>query len=337
MMRDSHGFIDICKALNIPYKFYLNTPELFNELIELLKKNPNVTILKAQPGTNLVINFVYEGESYFFNFDSHVENFFAPLVYEEVCKDLNIAAVSYDIAKIGNIEGYISKDFRKSNAKYISGFEILKESNIHKSSGDDDVLIPSLVSSYGDGEDLGYVLRRYNTLEGIWAALEIRYKDRSDMPIIIKKLMDKLVDMFIVDLYLGNLDRNNTNWQVVEYENGEVDLVPIYDCVRTLMVHPYVTTLQMPLENRSGYFDESNLETNVIKFLSHSDKEDASKYLNNIWVMASDNAHRIIDRIERKIGHFIDPNERNNLLMALEINYNCAVEFIKDYEEKIKR
>lgn len=336
-MRDSSGFIDICKLLNIPYMLYLNTPELFASLVDALKANPNVTLLKEKNGTNLVLNFIYENESYFFSFDSRVENFLAPLIYEEICHDLNIDVASCDIARIGNIEGYISKDFRKPNAKYISGYEILKESKVHKSAGDDDVLVPSLTSSFGEGEDLGLVLRRYNTLEGIWAALEIRYNQRPDMPQVVSKLMDKLINMFIVDLYLGNLDRNNTNWQIVEYENGEVDLAPIYDNVRTLMVHPYITNLAMPLENRTGYFDDNNLENNVMKFLRYSDKAIADKYSNNIWVLSKENIIKILERIEAKIGSPIPENQKQDLLFALEIHYEAAKTFISDYKEEMKR
>lgn len=44
-----------------------------------------------------------------------------------------------------------------------------------------------------------------------------------------REALDRLWDMFIIDAYIGNPDRNNGNWGVIIDKDDNVKLAPIYD------------------------------------------------------------------------------------------------------------
>ncbi len=113
-------FVDLGNILILEDKDYLTSSNNYNELIEKLKNDRRVRIVKNIPGVSLVFSFIYDREIYFFTFDARAE-IFSALFAEEVAKDMNIPVISYDLAKIGNIEGHISKNFIDPTAKYIYG------------------------------------------------------------------------------------------------------------------------------------------------------------------------------------------------------------------------
>lgn len=330
-MRDQNGYIDICKLLNIPNMHYLNTAASFDNLYIILKRNPDVLVHKYYNGANLVFSFTYNNKTYFFNFDKKVDPL-TNLIYEEICYDLGITALAYDLASLGNVRGNISQNYRQENAHYISGYDILKESGIHKSENTSDVLVPN----YQNAKE-GKILSKHNTLESIWAALEIRYKNRSNMMQIVQKLMDKLIEMFIVDIYVGNADRNYTNWEVVEYPNGEVDLAPIYDAGRSFLSDPSTVLLAMTTQTRTSFWPQDRLDDNIRSFLAISSKEYSNRLTDNIWVLSRENALKIISRIERKIGCLLPDETKDNIIEKFKKHYDTILGIINDYDEKIKR
>ncbi len=169
-------------------------------------------MLKYELGKWFGFSFEYNDETYFFSFDGRSEEI-SSLIVEEICKDLEVPCVSYDLAKIGNLRGLVSKNFKKQNAKYILGKDILVDAYIKDISYNEELLL-------------------YNNLEDIWAALEERYSAREDMPAIVEKLMNRIVDMFLIDILTGQADRGPNNWMIVEYDDGSVDLQPLFDNVR---------------------------------------------------------------------------------------------------------
>lgn len=333
-MRNNEGFIDICKILGIPNKDYLNTPDLYKELKTILEGREDVNIIKFRVGTNLVFSFNYNGETYYFNFDSRVDPY-TNLIYEEVCKELGVEAATYDLAIIGNIRGNVSPNYKKKAATYISGYKILKQSKINKAKGDEDVLAPSLFPE--SEENLGNVLLRYNTLESIWAALEIRYAGKSDMQEIVQKIMDKLTWIFAVDILLGNTDRNYTNWEIVEYPDGNVDLAPAYDGARSLMDYPFAVNLALSVETRTTYFSQLEFYDNVLKFLKVSTIKDSEKITGSLWILSEQNAMHIISKIEEKTQKPMPLSDQTFLQEKFRIYKESLEEILDDYKASLKR
>ena len=66
----------------------------------------------------------------------------------------------------------------------------------------------------GNGTDLDEVLRTIN-----------------EHPLLQKlpKVKERFWDMFVVDAYIGNSDRNNGNWGIISRYDGTMELAPVYD------------------------------------------------------------------------------------------------------------
>lgn len=59
-----------------------------------------------------------------------------------------------------------------------------------------------------------------NNLEDIWITLEEYYDRNLDYQNVVSKVMQKIVNMFIFDILIGQVDRDATNWWFIEYPNG---------------------------------------------------------------------------------------------------------------------
>lgn len=110
-----NGFIDVDKLLDIPKKEIYDVTEL---LKFILKNNNTVKVCKRRMNAQFVLGFDYNGETYYFKFDSLVSPY-NELMFYNLALDMGIDSVSYDIAKLGVYEGVISKDFKEKGAKYI--------------------------------------------------------------------------------------------------------------------------------------------------------------------------------------------------------------------------
>lgn len=120
------GYINLCEILNIPDDNYLESQDAFKQLCFKLVESKSAVITKVKAGIKLIFHFQYNGEVYYFKYDSIIEPY-NELVTEEICKHLGVESISYDLASLGDIKGVISKNFKKANANYISGKDILKD------------------------------------------------------------------------------------------------------------------------------------------------------------------------------------------------------------------
>lgn len=168
-----------------------------------------------------------------------------------------------------------------------------------------------------------------NNLEKIWFALEDRYKDRGNMQEIVKNIMKKIIDVFILDIITGQVDRNATNLEIVEYEDGTVDLQPIFDNGRAMLNDPMSTTVCLTVDH--DYW--RNLSDVIERFYLFSSSEFNGLLLNCLWVIENENIKSILDRVEEKIGCKLDDKLRDLYLLRFKIYY----EFLQDEFEYIQR
>lgn len=292
-----NGFIDVDKLLNIPKREIYDVTEL---LKFLLKNNNTVVVRKRRMNSQFVFSFDYNGETYYFKFDSFV-NPYNELIFYYLALDMGINSLPYDIAKLGVYEGVISKDFKVSGAKYIPGGDILKK--------------------YHDKKLYG----KYNTLEDIWADLEDYFKDRKDMQKIVAHLMDKLVRIFIFDLLIGQEDRHPDNWGIVKYPNGEVDLQVNLDNSRGLVDHPIMTSHQLTM-NRDYIYVEDMIE----KFQIVSSDEFSSVLPNYLWIISKENILKTFENIEAQTGYPMPDELKDEYLKKFEIYYYFFEDLLDD-------
>lgn len=116
--------------------------------------------------------------------------------------------------------------------------------------------------------------------------------------------MQQIVNMFIFDILTGQVDRDATNWYLIECPNGTLELQPLFDNVRILILHhrlapkryPEVSKLLLTVNRDIVRYFEDNLE----EFLRFSDKEFTQDLANSLWAISEENIRKIFTRIGEK-------------------------------------
>lgn len=204
------------------------------------------------------------------------------LIADELAKCYGINHVHYDIAVCNNIDGVISEDFIKDN-NYITMKEIL-------------------TNVYGESEEK-------NTLEDIWNALE-QYKinNRNLTSAEVKYLMDKIVDIFMFDILIGNTDRNTENYGFLIKDNN-IDIAPIFDnefILDTCYTGDYGFTL---------YVDHDSEDYDDVKQSSYFFRISSSEYLDRfkekLWIIDEENIENVFNRVEKRTKSKIEEKIKN--------------------------
>ncbi|MCI8460814.1 MAG: hypothetical protein HFE81_05405 [Bacilli bacterium] len=309
------GYINLDEILKLP------PIKSFEELVETLKENKKVTIKSISNHNNnkqLVFSFKYNNIEYFYKYDCPREPFklspYNELVACEIADDLFIPHVNYDLATVCGFKGLISKDFRQDYVQYISGKEFL-------------------INNHPLGNENN--IASLNNLEDIWLALEEHYDRKPEYQNIVSKVMQKIVNMFLFDILTGQVDRGDTNWWLIEYPNGLLDLQPLFDNVRILILHhqlateryPSVSKILLTVNQDVGRYCEDNLE----EFLKVSDQEFNQTLLNILWTISQENLQKVFIRIEEKTKYHM-PNELKQFYLK---EFDSQLNFITDTYDNI--
>ena len=171
---------------------------------------------------------------------------------------------------------------------------------------------------------------KYNNLRGIWHCLEVYFKDYPNMQEIVAKLMMKIVKLFIFDLVTGQEDRHEENWGVVIYENGDVDLQPIFDNSRSLEDDPEFVYYGLSLEGNSISENDKMIQ----EFLNVSSSEFSDILPNYLWVIGEENINKIFKLIEEQINCEIPPNIKRYYINVFSINYTFFKNLLNDLKTR---
>ena len=227
---------------------------------------------------SLFLVFNYNKEEYYFKNNE----FFSPyseMIVSELLNDFNINHVEYDLASLKEYKGLLSRSFRKKDANYIKGSELLMEYS---------------------GEVDKYMLEDYNNLEDIWMAIYERYKDNN----ITKKLVDQIIDLYIFDAVICNHDRHSFNFEIEEYK-GDVNLAPVYDNERFLMTDH----ISLNVDN-----SKQNLYESIEYFINTSSSEYLDRVKDKLWIISDENILKAYNRIEEKTGAKIPDEMKSGYL-----------------------
>lgn len=307
-MKRIDGFIDIDELLKLKIPEMLRF-ERYEKLIERLKNVPNFNVVKSETNYHydnplFVLRFEINGRLYYFKQDLASIPYYE-LVAEEIAHDLNLKCVSYDLAKLGRYNGVISENFKQDGAKYIMGEKLLKDFYKHNS----------------------FSLNSHNNLMNIWHVLETRYKDRNNMQEIVQNLMNGLVKLLIFDMITGQNDRHCGNWGIVEYQDGRVELQPIFDNSRMFLKLPSSHRLELTTEDDNYY-----LEDVLTNLYNVSTDEVKSFLLGSLWVINEDNIDNIIRRVEKKIACDMPDNIKNGIKANFREQYDFMFKIISSKE-----
>jgi len=293
----------------------MNRIEGYINLDEVLKnKNVDITnidtiiqspLVKTTANSNNMLLLELDNELYYFKYKKFISPY-NELIINELAYDFGISTVDYDLAILNGNKGVLSKNFRKDDAIYITGEELLN--------------------------DLDYdFFGRANNLETIWNALECRYKNHFNKREIIESLMNKLVDIFIFDIMVGHTDRHALSWEIEEY-NNMVDIIPIYDNERIFISCQGNTILSLLVDDDSDNILVKNLET----FKKISSEEYCEFIKNKMWIISDKNLEAIFARIESKTGYFIPQGMKDYYLKEYR-EHRKELEKVLDDENIRKR
>lgn len=234
--------------------------------------------------------FYYNNIKYYLKRCLNIEKLYNELIAEELAHDYGIDCSYNDIVVQNGFYYSISSDMRNIDDKYTSMAEILK--NLDDS---------------------------YNNLTDIWNILTIMYKEQ----LVVQKLMEQLIDIFLFDVLIANVDRHSMNYGIVQ-NNSEISFSYLFD--NDGMLDPisiYSGGYSIGI-NRDDYFIFENNGVHFLeKFLNVSDSYYLEYFKNKFNILSEDNIASVFNRVEDKIGSQIHPIIQQKIVR--KINDNCEV------------
>lgn len=241
---------------------------------------------------------IYDKELYYLKMCNKVRNIYNELIAEEIAHDYGIDVAIVDLFEYNDDLGIMSKSIYP-----------LSKNIVHLSE---------------------YIENSCNNLEDIWYKFDELFDNKTTL-----RLMDKLVDIFLFDVLIGNVDRHADNLSLIIDENG-VNFLPLYDNENMLAsdsINCGFYTLGVDYKDFN-----SNAEYNILeKFLSYSDYMYLDKLQSKLWIIEEDNFEKILKRVENKIGTFIQPSIRNELIYRMKENLEMIKRVISKFYKKGKK
>ena len=189
------------------------------------------------------LSFTYQGNNYYYKADKGFEYAYNELIAQKIAERLGVSCCKYYPANYKNTNGVVTKIFDTKH--YIPMIDILEK-------------YYSDSSKNYDNE---------NNLEDIWYAFDMMFDEDTTA-----KLMDELVNIFLFDILIGNIDRHNENIGIIVDDKG-VRFAPLFDN-ESMLDYEAITDGEYCLGIEKGDSFGYNLdpqENLVYKFLKLSD------------------------------------------------------------------
>lgn len=231
--------------------------------------------------------FDYKGKMYYLKRCLNIKKLYNELIAEELAHDYGIKCSYTDIAFFDGEYYVVSADMHTCGDKYISIDKLFNES--------DDSL---------------------NNLTDIWYKLNEIYVDEQT----VRHLMEQLVDVFLFDILIANVDRHMCNYGLVENANG-ISLDYIFDNENMLdPVSIYDGGYSIGVD-RSDYFIFENEGIHFLeKFLTISDKAYYDYFKEKLNIISEDNLLKTFAQVEAKIGCMMHPKIKMEILSKFNDN-----------------
>ena len=207
------------------------------------------------------------------------------------------------LGKSGNKLVVACKDFRKENEQLVDFQSI---SNKYSSSS------KNSSSLSGNSDDLEEI---------------INLMEENEYFIKYPELKTRFWDMFVVDAFIGNNDRNNGNWGIIKnYQKKEIRLAPVYDNGASFNTKADDERLKKILSSKERFI-ASIYEGQVCHFYSNGKLINPLKYIES---MQNEECNKAIIRIFEKIDLDII-NKIFNSLPEKEENIEIISSIRKDF------
>lgn len=233
--------------------------------------------------------FYYNNIKYYLKRCSNIEKIYNELIAEELAHDYRIDCSYNDIAFDDQQYYFISADRRGVGDKYVSINEVL---NL---------------------ED------ECNNLTDIWYALTLLYSDQ----IIVQHLMDQLVDIFLFDVLIANVDRHSDNYGIIQNDD-KVSFHYLFDNEKMLnQISIYEGGYSIGIDHDDYFIFENTGIHFLEKFLSVSDSYYLEYFKEKFNIISKENIVSVFNRVETKIDCPIHPTIKKQIIKKLDDN--CQV------------
>lgn len=160
-------------------------------------------------------------------------------------------------------------------------------------------------------------------------------------------VLERFWRMFVVDAFIRNGDRNNTNWAVFVHDSGKTELAPVYDNGNAFFNKRDAAKMQAASQdasrlrqdaidtNVSRYLDEDGRPINPFEFLAATDDADALEALD--WFCETvdmDKVHDVLDGIpEKAYGLDVLPDEARTMYSKMLDTTKTELEHVRATRE----
>lgn len=255
-------------------------------------------------------SFNYDNRKYFFKKCETISQIYNELIAEEIAIQFGIPCAHYDLASKDGFIGTISENILEENDRYIGIEQILKQ--IYKK---DNVF-------------------EYNNLKDIWIALCLIYNKET-----VLTLMNELVNIFIYDILIGNIDRHIGSYGIVENEYG-IHFSKVFDNERMLSYGSINYGIYSLGIDRNDYHPTINgyhcNEDNFIKkFVDYC--ESSNRIEEKLKIISEDNIEQILQTVEKRINAPIQSVIRKKIKSEFIVNLNMIKKSIQSKAPKAKK
>ncbi len=274
--------------------------------------------------------FSYQGEIWLFKpeFEFLKNASYIELVLEELAHDFGIPSAHYDLATLNGKKGIITKYFKQKDCQYTLGEELLE-----------DYVYYGLKISQDDFFTLDSAVLTHNSLEGIWRALDYRYRNLKNRESIVWHLMSRLVDIFIFDILTHQEDRHSKNWGIVESKD-KIDIQPIYDnelAFNNIKALPSLVSESLKEEELFHFSHyEHAVKDVLLEFLEVSGGRYLEKLQEKLPLIQNENIVSVLSRVENRIGCEIPQDVKSYIQNCFSNIVLETTETIKEYKESLK-
>lgn len=250
------------------------------------------------------IYFTYNNKKYYYKRVKRINQYYNELIAEKIANRIGIPCCKYYLSQFGDSLGVVSEIVDEN---YISMEEYLKK---HYSNDDK--------------------IDKRNNLTDIWYTFLEDYDEKT-----VYNLMNQLVDIFIFDILLGNIDRHLQNYGLI-ISKDKVKFYPLFDNTNILSddsIYYGDYSLQLEREDYYTKYGEVNL---VEKFIKLSSKEYINKLKKNLFVITENSIKDIFYELENE-NIFIEPSIKKEILSKFSDNLNMINSYLKNAKTYTKK
>lgn len=270
-------------------------------ILEDLERDCNYKLIQPMYKDNTTLKrksiIEYDNNLYYIKLYSKEDMVYNELIAEEIAKDYEIPVSFNDLVSYNGYLGNISKNINDNNT----------------------IMVP--LSTYINPEE--------NNLEDIQRIFYHLFdKDTYE------RLMDQLINIFIFDILIANIDRHTDNIFIESY-NGNINFSKLFDNEYMLSsdsIWSNYYTLGVDSKDFNSDCEYNMLEKFLTKYVD-------TKYIDllksKLWIIKQDNFEQILKRVEEKIQVPIVGCIREKLMIRMEQNYKNIERIIKEYNGKV--